>query len=401
MNFAHCMKTIETIRLRRDKEHSIRRRHQWIFSGALYPDKIKSQDGDIVYVENEFGERLAFGHYHKASISVRILNFGIEDYNDSIWEELLQAAWNYRSKLGLINNDGTNCFRWVHGEGDNLSGLIIDVYNEIAVIQCHTIGMHKFLELIKKAIIKIASPKITSIVLKSKESLSRNYASNITDQIIYGESSYTTVMENGIPFFIDILEGQKTGFFLDQRVNRKILGDYSNEKNILNTFCYTGGFSMYALQNSAKSVTSIDISKKAIDLVDKNESLISFNGSHEKICADVIDYLKNIEANKYNIIVLDPPAFAKSMDKRHQAIQAYKRINILAMQKIIDGGFLFTFSCSQVVDEETFFKTVVAAGIESRKKIRVVQKLQQSPDHPVSLFHPEGAYLKGLIVEVS
>ena len=395
------MDTIQTIRLKKAKQFSLDRKHPWVFSGALHLDNIKCNDGELVYVENEHKQRLGYGHYHKGSITVRIIHFGNEDYKPEIWSNLLQNAWDYRKALGLVNSDSTNCFRWIHGEGDHCSGLVIDVYDQIAVVQCHSIGMYKNLEDIINAIKGVAKSRISSIVLKSKETLPKEFGKQIEDGIIYGDQSSCIVKENGISFHINILEGQKTGFFLDQRNNRKLVGEFANGKKILNAFCYTGGFSMYALSNNAQSVCSIDISKKAMELVDQNEVLTQSNIPHEKLAVDVIDYLKNLETNRFDLIILDPPAFAKSLDKRHQAIQAYKRINLLAMQKIKTPGFLFTFSCSQVVTEDIFYKTIVSAGIESHKKIRVVQKLSQGPDHPISLFHPEGSYLKGLILEIN
>lgn len=395
------LKEMISIRLRKGKQQSIDRKHPWVFSGALHLNNVACEDGELVYVENEFGERLGYGHYHKGSITVRLIYFGTEDYTPDIWSRLIANAWNYRANINLIDNAKTNCFRWVHGEGDQLSGLIIDVYDKIVVIQCHSIGMHKNLNDIVEAIKKIAKERVHSIILKSKETLPKEYSKQVEDKMLYGTESTCMVLENGISFWIDVLNGQKTGFFLDQRENRKLLGQYSKSKNVLNTFCYTGGFSMYALSNEANSVCSIDVSKKAMEIVERNEQYLENKIPHEKLTADVIEYLKQMEESKFDIIILDPPAFAKSLDKRHQAIQAYKRINLLALKNIKTPGFLFTFSCSQVVTEELFYKTIVSAGIESGKKIRVVQKLSQGPDHPISLFHAEGSYLKGLILEVN
>ncbi|MDQ3143027.1 MAG: class I SAM-dependent rRNA methyltransferase [Bacteroidota bacterium] len=383
------------------KEVSLMRKHPWIFSGAISKKSEQLSDGDLVSVFSKNLVYLGFGHYHDGSISVRMLSIGPENYAHEFWNQKMSLAWSLRKNLNLVGNVSTDCFRWIHGEGDGLSGLIIDVYGDIAVIQCHSIGMHRMLDTLIEEIKRIASDNIHHIIDKSKETLPRDYSANLEDKIVFGNKNITQVIENNIHFEIDCLEGQKTGFFLDQRENRFLLGMLAKDAEILNAFCYTGGFSLYALQHKAKKVCSVDISTKALDnLKDNVELNPAYSGLHEIVKADVINYLKLMDSGSFDIIVLDPPAFAKSLNKRHNAIQAYKRINLDAIKKIRFGGFLFTFSCSQVVTEDIFYKTVYSAAIESGRNVSVLKKLSQGQDHPVSMFHQEGSYLKGLLLQV-
>jgi len=388
------------IKLKRGKAQNLERKHPWVFSGALLNVPAGITDGELVQIVDENDRIMGFGHFHHGSIAVKLLGFAPEVYDEMFWTNRLSQALRLRKHL-LKNNPNTNCFRWVHGEGDGLPGLIIDVYDHSVVIQCHTIGMHRQLNEIIQACTSCMPTESVVIYDKSKECLPTEYARTQKNKLVYGTNQPIICLENGIRFEIDPLGGQKTGFFLDQRENRKLLREYANGATVLNAFCYTGGFSLAALAGEAREVCSVDISSKAIDGCNQNVNLNPFNKSlHKSICADVMDYLKEIENAYYDLIILDPPAFAKSLNKRHQAVQAYKRLNMAALRKIKSGGLLFTFSCSQVVSEELFYHTLVSAGIESRKTIRVLHKLSQGPDHPVNLFHPEGQYLKGLVLEV-
>lgn len=387
--------------LKNNKTISIIRQHPWIFSGAIHKKDEGIQEGDLVYVYDSSDVPLGFGQYHNASIAVRILSFGASEFVPTFWHSKFEAALHLRKSLGLGRKSETNAYRLIHGEGDGLSGLIVDIYDDVAVIQTHTVGMHRCINQISNAITSLYGENIKHIYNKSKESLPKAYSQNINNSFLLGNKEEVIIKENDILFNINIVIGQKTGFFLDQRENRALLTRLARSKTVLNTFCYTGGFSLYALLGGAKKVVSVDSSKKALEELQKNIELNDLgNANHMALEADVIPFLKDLTSDEFDIIILDPPAFAKSLEKRHNAIQAYKRINVLAMQKIKSGGFLLTFSCSQVVTEELFYHTIVAAGIESQRTIRVIRKLSQGPDHPVSLFHPEGSYLKGLVLEV-
>lgn len=394
------LKIKNSIELKKGKETNLYRKHPWVFSGALSDDSGSHEDGELVYVTDYKKERLGFGHYHNGSIAIKMLSFGNADYTDEFWRDRFNNALIARKQLQLEEQQ-TNCYRLIHGEGDQLPGLIIDIFNDVAVIQCHTFGMHRQIGVITESIQSLFLNKIQCIIDKSKESLPAAYAQTIHNTILFGEYPDVTCTENALHFAIDCLTGQKTGFFLDQRENRKLLSQYANGRTILNAFSYSGGFSIYALGHGAEQVHSVDVSQKALNLLHQNLLLNHFDqDTHQSICADVNDYLKNLQSDYYDLIVLDPPAFAKSIAKKHSAVQAYKRINLLALKKIKKNGLLFTFSCSQVVDEALFYNTIVSAGIESGRNIRVLHKLTQGPDHPVSLFHVEGSYLKGLVLLV-
>ncbi|MBK8953983.1 MAG: class I SAM-dependent rRNA methyltransferase [Saprospiraceae bacterium] len=389
-----------SIILKKGREQNMLRRHPWLFSGAIQEKTDGLEDGDLVELFDFKKNRLGFGHFHHGSIAVKILGFVSEVYDEHFWRNKLKSALDLRQKI-LLTAPGTDCFRWIHGEGDGLPGLVIDVYSNTVVIQCHSIGMHRQIRLISEACEFCFSWIELNIVDKSKESLPPNYGRTIENQLIKGEGQPLIAMENGLKFEMDPLHGQKTGFFLDQRDNRKLLGSYASGKSLLNAFCYTGGFSVYAASNGAFHVDSVDISQKAVEVCTRNmEHNFPEFKDHREICADVYDFLKQTPQDVYDLIVLDPPAFAKTIDKRHQAVQAYKRLNHLALKKIRNGSYLFTFSCSQVVDEALFYNTIVSAGIESGRNIRVLHKLTQAPDHPVNLFHPEGNYLKGLVLYI-
>ena len=382
--------------LKKNKEESILRKHPWIFSGAI--DLIDEEiiDGELVSVYDSRKRFLAIGHFQNATIAVRIVSFEEREVNQKFFNEKIGNAVQLRKNLGLFSPDNSIC-RLVHGEGDGLPGLIIDFYENVAVVQCHSIGMYHSLSLINKALQKNIS-ELQAVYSKSSDTLHNKEIAQ--DGFLLGDVSVPHLAkERGICFSIDWITGQKTGFFVDQRENRTLLGTYAKGKKILNTFCYSGGFSLSALHAGAKEVHSLDSSKKAIELTDANIALNKFKGKHKSIVADAMEYLKNID-NSYDIIVLDPPAFAKHRDKRHQAIQGYKRLNEMAIKAIKPGGIIFTFSCSQVVDKYLFTNTVIAAGINSGRNIRILEQLHQPADHPINAFHPEGEYLKGLVIQV-
>ena len=387
---------MHTIKLHKGREQYILRRHPWIFSRAIQSGTEGLADGDTVLVQDSRGETLGTGHYQNSSLSVRLIAFEEVKPDLAFWLSRLEAAMQYRSSLGIVKKGFTDAFRLVHGEGDQLPGLIIDVYGTVAVVQAHSIGMFRALPDISKALMQLSGLSIHSVFSKSKDALPSNFAHRITDEWMKGQAQEELIVhEGGIAFAIDVVTGQKTGFFLDQRENRELIRRYAHGKEVLNCFSYTGGFSLYALMGEAIKVVSVDTSAGALQILEKNLSLNSFTGSHVSEKENVLTYLTTAE-DLYDIVIIDPPAFAKSLSKRHNAIQAYKRLNMLAMARVKKGGMLFTFSCSQVVDKPLFHNTVVAAAIESGRLARVVHELGQGPDHPVSIFHPEGHYLKGL-----
>ncbi len=386
--------------LKKEKERSVQRFHPWIFSGALYSFDAGLPDGAIVEVYDAKKNYLCTGHFYHGSIAVKILTFVQQPISQDFWNQKIQQAFLLRKSLGLIGNVHTNCFRLVHAEGDNLPGLIIDVYDTTAVIQCHSVGMHHAIQEVKNAI-QQALPFVDAIFDKSRENLPKEYAESVRNSFLLGEHKEITAVENDNKFLIDVVTGQKTGFFLDQRDNRNLLAAYCKGRTVLNTYCYSGGFSIYGLNNHAEKVVSVDVSKTAMQLVDKNVAL-NFNSpeiDHVSVCKDVFDYFKANEEN-YDVIILDPPAFAKSINKRHNAVQAYKRLNAEGLKKVNKGGFIFTFSCSQVVDKELFYATVMSAAIEAGRNVKILHYLLQPADHPVNIFHPESSYLKGLVLYV-
>lgn len=388
---------MQQIYLKKGREVAIQRRHPWIFSGGLQNGYKKIEEGSVVHVMDFQENLVAVGHLHHSSIAVRILSFQEETIDIDFYKKVFQKAWNKRTLMQLPSSSN-NGFRLIAGEGDNLSGLIIDYYHKNLVIQCHTLGMLKDIDKIKSALLDLFSDWIETIYLKEVHIRDNHYKA----EFLHGSAQSTIITENDNQFEVNWVEGQKTGFFLDQRMNRKLLADYSKDKSVLNTFCYTGGFSVYALKGGAKQVTSVDISKSAIEQTIKNVSINADLDSsrHDALSADVLKYLRDIDQNQYDIIVLDPPAFAKSRKKSHNAIQAYKRINSLALQKIKAGGLLFSFSCSQVIDLPTFEHTLRAAAIEAQRDIQVIHFMHQSPDHMVNIYHTEGHYLKGMVLLV-
>lgn len=392
---------MKKIFLKPKKEDSLRRFHPWVFSGAIARWEEQPEDGDVVEVCSHKGEYLATGHYQNGGIAVRICSFNqVEALDVPFWMTKLKSAFSYRKSLGLVHHPHTDCYRLVHAEGDGLPGLIIDIYGSTAVIQCHSIGMYKSRESIAQALSHVMGKELEAIYDKSKESLPAQFAAKAHNGHLLGGGNGAIVKENGHVFWVDWSEGQKTGFFLDQRDNRELLGRYVKGKTVLNAFSYSGGFSVYALASGARQVWSVDVSAKAIDWTHRNVELNRLGAErHEGITADVLQYFRQSD-EQFDVLVVDPPAFAKSLAKRHTAVQAYKRLNMAALKCLRPGGILFTFSCSQVVDKVLFYNTLVAAAIESGRKVRVMHNLEQPPDHPVQLFHPESSYLKGLALYV-
>jgi 23S rRNA (cytosine1962-C5)-methyltransferase len=392
---------VKKIFLKQKKEAAVRRYHPWVFSGAVHHMEAMPEDGEVVEVCSQKGAYLATGHYQDGSICTRIFTFEQQEVDQVFWNKKIRNAFEYRQLLGLPHPPITNCYRLVHAEGDGLPGLIIDIYGDTAVVQCHSIGMHKNIHQIAEALQKTLGDQLAAIYDKSKESLPSNYAAKVENGYLWGEKTAGIVTENEVLFSVDWEGGQKTGFFLDQRENRQLLRQYSKGKKILNTFAYSGGFSMYALAAHAQQVDSVDISQTAVDLIEKNIQLNGFQEKeHAAFKADVLPFLQKSEPNQYDLIILDPPAYAKSLKKRHNAVQGYKRLNKVALEKIKRGGILMTFSCSQVVDKKLFYNTIVAAAHEAGRHVKLMHQLSQPADHPVSLFHPEGEYLKGLVLYI-
>lgn len=387
------------ITLRHGKEQSAKRLHPWIFSGAIAKMSGTPDEGDLVKVYSADGKFLAIGHYQKSSIAVRILSFNDIAIDQNFWNERIASAYNYRKQLGLVNNSETNCYRLVHGEGDNLSGLVIDYYNGTAVVQCHSVGMFKNLDCIANALQQTMGEQLTAIYNKSESTLPFKAGIENKDGLLWGEIKTENALEYGNSFFIDWIQGQKTGFFIDQRENRKLVEHYAKGKSVLNTFCYTGGFSVYALRGGAKKVVSVDCSARAIELTDKTVAMNFPDAEHTSVVSDTFKYLDN-NKDEFDLIILDPPAFAKHGKVLNNALQGYKRLNMKAIEQIKKGGILFTFSCSQAVSKEEFRKSVFAAAANTKRNVRILHQLTQPADHPISIYHPEGEYLKGLVLQI-
>ena len=380
------------------------RRHPWIFSGAI--DRIESDEetlieGEIVNVYSHKGDFLACGHYQIGSIAVRILSFEQEAIDAAWWSDRIASAYDVRRTLGVTNSPSTTCYRLVHGEGDSLPGLVVDIYGTTAVVQCHSVGMYRSRQAIAEAIVKVFDGAITAVYDKSAQTVPFKANLNPVDGYLYGSAEKdNVVLENGHSFLVNWEEGQKTGFFIDQRFNRELVERYAAGRTVLNTFCYTGGFSVYALAGGAKEVCSIDASEKAVRLADANVALnFGADAPHTSLACDAVEYLKNI-GDKYDMIILDPPAFAKHHKVLGNAMQGYKRLNARALSQIKSGGILFTFSCSQAVSKELFRTTVFTAAAIAGRKVRILHQLTQPTDHPINIYHPEGEYLKGLVLYV-
>lgn len=383
---------METIKLKRGKENLLQRRHPWIFSGALAHQDKRPENGAVVKVHDFKDRFLAIGHYYNSSIAIRILRFDEGKIDLSFFIEKIKNALELRKALGLIDNEECLVYRLVNAEGDGLPGLVIDWYNGVGVISASSAGMKLQEDLIVRALKEVLGASLKAIYSRHDEK---------DGKYLFGKTSVPhLVKEYGHSFLVDWENGQKTGFFIDQRENRKKAADYARGRKVLNAFSYSGGFSVYALHGGAVHVDSVDSSAPAIELAIKNAELNNLSENHRGIEADVFDFLKN-HKNEYDMIIIDPPAFARSISRRHNAVIGYKRLNALAMSSICSGGILFTFSCSQVVDNRLFEDTVRAAAIESGRDIQVLERLSQPADHPVSIFHPEGNYLKGLILRVS
>lgn len=381
--------------LKPGKEIAVLRKHPWIFSGALQPLNEKISDGSIVEIFNQKKEYLATGHYFSGSIAIRILSFQQQPIDFDFWLDKISNAYQYRAQLNLVENAATNCYRLFNAEGDGVPGLIIDWYNGTAILQAHTSGVFQQREIITDALKHVYGDKLKAVFDKSEKTMQ-----NGNNEYLFGKPESDEVLENNNRFKINWETGQKTGFFIDQRDNRLLLSQYAKGKIVLNAFCYSGGFSVYALNAGAKKVVSVDISKTAMELTDANIALCKNSTvEHESIAADVMPFLQQ-NTEQYEIMILDPPAFAKNISSRHNAVQGYKRLNILGLKHIKKGGMLFTFSCSQVVDKELFYNTIMSAAIEAGRKVRVMHHLNQPADHPVNIFHPEGHYLKGLALFV-
>lgn len=391
------------IKLKPGKEKSILNFHPWVFSGAIAGDFPNLEDGTWVDVFSASGDFLGTGHFHKGSIAVRILSFRKTNGDAAFWNSKINAAWAIRKSIGIGLGNATNAFRLIHGEGDGLPGLIVDIYNKHAVLQFHTVGMFRERQLIADALKKISDLNLVAVFDKSHDFKTGTQNSDSNIWLWSTESNPNPeipILENGLKFLVNIETGQKTGFFLDQRENRSLLGKYANGRSVLNTFSYTGGFSVYALAEGAKLVHSVDSSEKAGALCKKNVSLNFENSPHEFIETDVFEYLKQMGPN-FDLIVLDPPAFAKNVSSLKRACSGYQNLNRVAFEKIAKGGILFTFSCSQVIDSRLFRQVVFAAAAQAKRDVKVLHRLSQPHDHPVSLFHPEGEYLKGLVLYVS
>jgi 23S rRNA (cytosine1962-C5)-methyltransferase len=383
--------------IRKNKQNSVERFHPWIFSGAIETDTSDILEGELVDLVGHKNQFIARGHFQPSTIAVRVLTFTDRPIDQDFYNEMVENAVQMRLNLNLLN-EMNNIFRLIHGEGDSLPGLIVDFYNGVAVIQCHSIGMYRDLNLISMALQKVLGDKLTAIYSKSNDTLPARL--EILNEYIFGTCETPHIaLENGVKYNIDWVNGQKTGFFIDQRENRNLIAKYARGKKVLNTFCYSGGFSLSAIAGGSTFAHSLDSSKKAIELTEENVILNEMGENHKSIVADTMEYIKELP-EEYDIIVLDPPAFAKHRDKRHKAIQGYKRLNAHAIRQIKPGGLIFTFSCSQVVDKFLFTNTIIAAAIESGRKVRIIEQLHQPADHPINAFHPEGEYLKGLVIQV-
>ena len=400
---------MDKVFLKRGREESVLRFHPWIFSGAISEVQGHPAEGDLVAVYSHDGTLLACGHWQIGSIAVRILSFDSDVLESGFWETMISRALEVRKAAGLdsgkANGPLTDCYRLVHGEGDNLPGLVIDYYGGVCVMQAHSAGMFRARKQIAAALQKVYGDRLEAVYDKSSGTAPFKAGLDLVDGYLYRRPGFAddcrTVSENGHKFIVDWTSGQKTGFFLDQRENRALVERYASGRNVLNLFCYTGGFSVYALAGGAASVVSVDSSRKAMDMVDRNIVMNGFDmGRHTGLCCDAIDYLKTVEEGKYDLMIVDPPAFAKHRGALHNALRAYQRLNASAISKVAPGGLVFTFSCSQVVDKESFALAVFSAAAQTGRSVRILDRLNQPADHSVNIYHPEGEYLKGLLLYV-
>ena len=390
------------IYLARGKQESLLRRHPWVFSGAIKRADQPLEEGEMVDVFTAEGEFIARGHCQVGSIAVRVLTFDDEPIDQAWWNGRIASAYGVREALGLTENQQTTCYRLVHGEGDNLPGLVVDIYGSTAVVQCHSVGMYLSREQIVEALRACYGQRLRAVYDKSSQTLPYKADLGAEDGYLWGSGEgEEVVLEGGHKFAVNWAKGQKTGFFIDQRANRELVGRYAKGRNLLNTFCYTGGFSIYGLAGGARSVTSVDSSAVAIELVDRNVELnFGKEAPHRSAAMDTFDFLRTVEKGEYDMMILDPPAFAKHHKVLGNALQGYKRLNARAMEKIASGGILFTFSCSQAVSKEQFRLAVFSAAAIAGRKVRILHQLTQPTDHPINIYHPEGEYLKGLVLYV-
>lgn len=390
---------MKSIFLKRGKEESLRRFHPWIFSGAILRMNEEPEEGEVVQVYTSENEYIATGHFQIGSIMVRVLSFDNEEIDQNFYERKLSIALDARRSIGVIGGNN-NAFRLVHGEGDNLPGLVIDIYGSTAVMQAHSVGMHTDRKIIAKALKNVMGDDLQNIYYKSETTLPYKAELGQENGFLLGHDTEDIAIENGLKFHVDWLKGQKTGFFVDQRDNRSLLEHYSRNRNVLNMFCYTGGFSFYAMRGGANLVHSVDSSQKAIDLTKANVELNFPNDNrHEAFAEDAFKFLDKMKS-PYDLIILDPPAFAKHKDALRNALKGYTRLNKKAFEKILPGGILFTFSCSQAVNKEQFRTAVFTAAASAGRKVRILHQLHQPADHPINIYHPEGEYLKGLVLYV-
>lgn len=391
--------------LKKGREESLRRFHPWVFSGAIAQIQGNPSEGDIVAVHASDGSFMAFGHYQVGSIAVRVLSFDADVLSPDFWVEMLSRALQVRISCGLHGNSDTTCYRLVHGEGDNLPGLIIDYYDGVCVMQAHSAGMFRAKNQISAALQEVYGDSLKAVYDKSSGTAPFKAGLDLVDGYLYKREDFNedelTVLENGQKFIVNWTEGQKTGFFLDQRDNRALVGSLAKGRNVLNLFCYTGGFSIYALANGAEHVDSVDSSKKAMMMVDRNVQANGFDPArHTSLCCDAIEYLRDVPEGKYDLMIVDPPAFAKHRGALKNALRAYQRLNAAAISKVAPGGLVFTYSCSQVVDKEAFALAVFSAAAQAGRSVRILDRLNQPCDHSVNIYHPEGEYLKGLLLYV-
>lgn len=392
--------TTKTIQLKKGKEESLKRFHPWIFSGAILRMDEGIEEGELVKVVTFHREFIAIGHYQIGSIAVRILSFRDITIDQEFWKSRLKAALNMRIAIGIADNPTNNTYRLVHGEGDLLPGLIIDCYGKTAVMQAHSVGMHVERLPICEALRSVMGSRIEHVFYKSETTLPFKAELGQQDGFLYGGSDDNVAIENGLKFHVDWLKGQKTGFFVDQRENRTLLEKYAKNRSVLNMFCYTGGFSVYAMRGGAKLVHSVDSSAKAVELTNANIKLnFPSDARHAAFCDDAFKYLDAHDA-QYDLVVLDPPAFAKHRAALRNALKGYTRLNVKGFERIKPGGILFTFSCSQVVTKENFRNAVFTAAAQAKRKVRILHQLHQPADHPINIYHPEGEYLKGLVLYV-
>ncbi len=396
---------IPQIYLHRGKEESLLRRHPWVFSGAIDYVRAESEEeiaeGAVVDVYSKSGDFLARGHFQVGSIAVRALTFRQEEIDERWWRERIAAAYALRRTLGLVGQEATTCYRLIHGEGDSLPGLVVDLYGTTAVVQCHSVGMYRARLQIAEALGACLGDRLTAVYDKSSQTVPYNARLGAVDGYLHGTTDVPlAVRENGLRFLVNWEAGQKTGFFLDQRENRELVRRYASGRTVLNTFCYTGGFSVYALAGGAAEVCSVDSSERAVAMAEENVRLNFGPGArHTALAADAVDYIRDI-GDRYDLVILDPPAFAKHHKVLGNAMQGYRRLNARALAQIRPGGILFTFSCSQAVSKELFRTTVFSAAAQAGRNVRILHQLTQPADHPVNIYHPEGEYLKGLVLHV-